>query len=94
MVCTKLWGFLGLNFFIDNAVLLFPTVLSLGGRSCGMGFRPLGTPFLRLDVVVACTGISTPWCHLVKPPVYIKIEITEDMLYSITNLPSQMCGEH
>jgi len=82
----------GFHFFIeDNAVLLFPTVLSLGGRPFGMGFWPLGTPFLCLDVAVACTGISTPWCHLVKPPVY---KITEDMLYSITNLPSQMCGEH
>jgi len=54
--------------------------------------RPLGIPFLRLDVTVACTGISTPWCHLVKPSAYIKVEITKDMLYSITNLPSQMCG--
>jgi len=51
-------GFSWFEFFIDNAVLLFPTVLSLGGQPRGMGFQPLGTPFLCMDLAVACTGID------------------------------------
>ena len=32
MLIPKLWGFLGLNFFIGNSLLVFPNVLNLGGQ--------------------------------------------------------------
>ena len=39
----------------------------LGGRPCGTGLRPHGTPFLHLASALLCTGIDVPWCLLVKP---------------------------
>ena len=53
-------GFSRLEFFITKETLFsFPPLASFGGRPCGTGLRPLGTP--------SCTGIDDPWCLLIKP---------------------------
>ena len=61
-------GFSWLEFFITKESLFsLPAFASLGGRPCGTGLRPRGTPFLHLASALLCTGIDGPWCFLVKP---------------------------